>query len=656
MTKILIVDDNPQNLYMLQVLLQGNGYEVVSATNGAEALDKARRDPPDVIISDILMPVMDGFTLCRQWMKDDRLKAIPFVFYTATYTDPRDEELALSLGAARFIVKPVEPEVFAEMVREIIKEAREGRLVAPRKPIEEEPVYLKEYSEQLVKKLEDKMVQLERAKRRLTVLYEASVGLATLKPADELVPHILRTVVEAMDFPNGSYFAYDEEQEAFHLQEAVGFPDELVEVFRRELVLSLGEERGLVGLVGQTRKPLIVADTQADPRWIALNGAIRSALFVPVVYKDQLLGVANFLSTEVGAFDEEDARNVMTLANNLAIAIENASLVEDLRQSEERYRRLAENAQDLIYRYHFTPSPGFDYVSPAATEITGYTPAEHYADPDLGFKLVHPDDRPKLEAYFQGEGAFEEPITLRWVRKDGVVIWTEQRNVPIYDDAGNLVAIEGIARDVTERKRAEEELRQSYEKLRVALGGTIAVLTSVVEIRDPYTAGHQQRVAELACAIANDLGLAEEHIEGIRMAGLIHDLGKINVPAEILSKPSRLNDFEWGMIKMHPQVGYDILKTVEFPWPVAQTVLQHHERLDGSGYPQGLTGKDILMKARILAVADVVEAMASFRPYRPARGLDKALEEISQNRGILYDAEVVDACLKLFTEDGFEFE
>jgi PAS domain S-box-containing protein len=591
MTKVLIVDDNQQNLYMLQALLEGNGYQVETATNGAEALEQARCDPPALIITDILMPVMDGFTLCRQWQQDERLREIPFVFYTATYTDPRDEEFALSLGAERFIVKPTEPDAFVDILREVIREAEGGKLRSPKKHVEEEPVYLRRYSDRLVKKLEDKMVQLERAKRRLNVLYQASIGLAAFRPLDELVPHILRTVVEALDFSNGSYFAYDEERQEFRLQEAVGFPDELVEAFRRELVLGLGEERGLVGLVGETREPLIVRDTQAEPRWVALDGSIRSALFVPVVHRGRLLGVANFLSPEVGAFDEEDMRNVMTLANNLGITIENAVLVEDLRRSEERYRslfenvptglyrtaptgeildanpalvemlgypdrrsllaansadifvhpeerqheqalleregvvhgfeaqlrrydgaviwvrdtvqvvrnaegqvlhyeggleditawkeaeaalresearfrRLAENAQDIIYRYRFTPQPGFEYVSPAATAITGYTPEEHYADPDLGFKLVHSDDRALLQQYFEGEGRFGESLTLRWVRKDGTVIWTEQRNVPVYDEAGNLVALEGIARDVTRRKQTEEALRESEAKFR----------------------------------------------------------------------------------------------------------------------------------------------------------------------------------------------
>ncbi len=220
----------------------------------------------------------------------------------------------------------------------------------------------------------------------------------------------------------------------------------------------------------------------------------------------------------------------------------------------------------------------------------------------------------------------------------------------------NARLYEAVKQELTERKRAEEELQRTLAKLREALGGIIQTVALTVETRDPYTAGHQRRVADLARAIANEIGLPEEQIDGIRMAGLIHDLGKIGVPAGILSWPGQLNDLQFGLIKMHSQIGYDILKTVEFPWPVAQIVLQHHERLDGSGYPQGLSGDEIMPEARILAVADVVEAMASRRPYRPPRGLDKALEEISQHRGVLYDAEAVDACLKLFIEKGFEFE
>jgi putative two-component system response regulator len=197
-------------------------------------------------------------------------------------------------------------------------------------------------------------------------------------------------------------------------------------------------------------------------------------------------------------------------------------------------------------------------------------------------------------------------------------------------------------------------LKNSMEKLETTMAGIIRAITSVVETRDPYTAGHQRRVADLAKAMAAKTGLSPEEIEGIHMAALIHDLGKIRVPAEILSKPGRLTANEFNIIKEHSQVGYDIIKEIEFPWPVATIVLQHHERLDGSGYPSGLSGDDILVESRIIAVADVVEAMASHRPYRPGLGIDAALEEILKNSGTRYDADLGRVCAQLFREDHYQ--
>ncbi len=213
-----------------------------------------------------------------------------------------------------------------------------------------------------------------------------------------------------------------------------------------------------------------------------------------------------------------------------------------------------------------------------------------------------------------------------------------------------------IIRDISDARKAEEELRQSLRTLRRTLEETVTALAMTTEKRDPYTAGHQQRVAKLASAIAVKLGLADERIEGLRVAALLHDLGKIYIPAEILSKPARLTDMEMGIMKTHSEVGYDILKGVSFPWPVADIVLQHHERIDGSGYPNGLGGDDILLDAKIIMVADVVEAMSSHRPYRAALGLQLALEEIEMNKGKRYQRDIVDACLDLFINHGFGFE
>jgi putative nucleotidyltransferase with HDIG domain len=207
-----------------------------------------------------------------------------------------------------------------------------------------------------------------------------------------------------------------------------------------------------------------------------------------------------------------------------------------------------------------------------------------------------------------------------------------------------------------ECKLVEEELQRSNEQLQETFIATINALATAVEMRDPYTAAHQRWVTQLACVIASEMDLANEQIEGLRMAGLVHDIGKMNVPTEFLVKPGQLTEIEYEAIKVHPQSGYDIVRQIPFPWPVAQLVLQHHERMDGSGYPQGISNTEILLEARILAVADVVEAMASHRPYRDAHGVEISLEEISRNRGVLYDPEVVDACLKVFKEKAFTFE
>lgn len=210
--------------------------------------------------------------------------------------------------------------------------------------------------------------------------------------------------------------------------------------------------------------------------------------------------------------------------------------------------------------------------------------------------------------------------------------------------------------DITERKTTEEQLKESFKKLQKTMEDSIYSISLVTEARDAYTAGHQRKVSKLAVALAKEMRFSKDKVEGIKIAALIHDVGKINLPAEILSKPGKLSDIEFNLIKNHSQIGYDILKKVDFLWPVAEIVLQHHEKMNGSGYPRGLKGDEILLEAKIICVADVVEAMSSHRPYRPALGIDKALEEISQNRCTLYDPKVVDTCLKLFKEKDFKFE
>ncbi len=221
-----------------------------------------------------------------------------------------------------------------------------------------------------------------------------------------------------------------------------------------------------------------------------------------------------------------------------------------------------------------------------------------------------------------------------------------------------LIRLKRVLRErsiLAERDRSDEKLKESFRKLQRILDETVQALGSALEQRDPYTAGHQKRVAMLAGAIAQKIGLEDEWIEGIHIAGLLHDIGKISIPTDILNKPSALRDSEFALIKEHPLIGYEILKDIEFERPIAQIVIQHHEKINGSGYPYGISGESILYETQILTVADTVEAMASNRPYRLGLGIDAALDEIDKNKGILYDAQIVDTCTSLFREEEYTF-
>jgi HD-GYP domain-containing protein (c-di-GMP phosphodiesterase class II) len=243
------------------------------------------------------------------------------------------------------------------------------------------------------------------------------------------------------------------------------------------------------------------------------------------------------------------------------------------------------------------------------------------------------------------------------------VCWTDDRGAsfdlrmsPVLDGNRQAMAHVLVARDVTDQLRVEEDLRTSSARLEQAFDATVQALAAAGESRDPYTQGHQRRVRDLARAIAVELGVEGDRLRGLCFAAEVHDVGKIRVPIEILSKPGRLTDPEWQLVKQHAEAGYEILKGIAFPWPVADIVRQHHEKMDGSGYPLGLHGDDVLLEARVLCVADVVEAMASNRPYRPALGVEAALDEVARHRGALFDEDAVDACLRIFADGSFSLE
>jgi PAS domain S-box-containing protein len=323
----------------------------------------------------------------------------------------------------------------------------------------------------------------------------------------------------------------------------------------------------------------------------------------------------------------------------------------ELADSEQRFRGLVEQAITGIY---IVQDGKLAYVNPRIAQILGYDSAEELIGKET-LTLTAEKDRSSLAESMRRRLEGEIPsasFELSAYRKDGSTI-----EVGVHGTRatyGGRPAIIGLMQDISEKKRSEEQIKRYVQQLRTAFMQTVELAMSMSEMRDPYTAGHERRVAEIAVAIGAELGFDAPRQEGLRVAGYLHDVGKITVPTEILAKPGKLTEIEFQLIRGHAQAGYDVLKNVEFPWPVAQVALQHHERIDGSGYPLGLKGDVMLLESRIMAVADVVEAMSSHRPYRPGLGIDKALAEIERGLGTAYDADVADACLRLFREKRYQ--
>jgi len=396
------------------------------------------------------------------------------------------------------------------------------------------------------------------------------------------------------------------------------------------------------------RRPILIDMAlcpQAEMKVLYMNICRKGDILTGESYVPNLPGGYTYLSATASILRDEDGEIVAAI-ECIRDNTEKRKAQEELWEAEERYRGIFENAQEGIHRT--TPDGRIILANQAMARIFGYdSPEELMARvTDAKHQLyVHPEEREKLKDLLQRHGIVKNyEAELR--RKDGTPIWVSLTLRAVRDAEGHILYYEGLDEDITDRKL-------SIEKIRKALGATVQAIAMAVEARDPYTAGHQRRVADLARAVATDMGLSADKIEGIRTAAIIHDLGKISIPAEILSKPAKLSPVEFKIIKTHPYSGYEILKEIEFPWPVARMILEHHERMDGSGYPGGLKGAETLLESRILQVADVVESMASHRPYRPTLGIEAALDEIWKNQGKLYDLEVVDACIRLFRKKGY---
>jgi PAS domain S-box-containing protein/putative nucleotidyltransferase with HDIG domain len=621
--KVLIVDDNSTNIYMLESMLKGYGLEVTSAQNGKDALDKAHLTPPDLLVTDILMPVMDGYALCRQWKSDDTLKHIPLVFYTAEYTGSVNEEFALSLGADRFILKPQEPDVLMDMLNGVLEEKYGARQVAT-KPLGEEMEFFRQHNEILYQKLEKKMLDLETANQELTILEEK------YRESEEL----FRSYLEYA--PDGVYMSDLEGSFLYGNRKC----EEMIGYRREELI---GKNFLELNLLSENSRDKAVELLQANR-----EGRSTGPDEIDLIGKDGHL-IPIEINTNV--VQRRGQRTVLSFVRDIA---ERRRAKETLERERTLLRSLIDNVPDRIYAKD--TEGRFIICNEAMVRRMGKTGmAEIVGKSDFDF--LPPEMAKQFRADEQAILQTGIPMINREealaVEGGTITRWNLATKVPLLDRQGNRIGIVGVGREITDRKQAEQKLKDTLESLRKAFGTTVQVMVSAVEIRDPYTAGHQLRVADLARAIAKEKGLTPDRIDGLRMAALIHDIGKLSIPAEILSKPTRLTEIEFSLIKEHSLKGYEMLKDVESPWPLAQIVYQHHERMNGSGYPRNLQGEEILLEARILAVADVVESMANHRPYRPSLGVHAALDEIAKNRGLLYDAEVVDACLKIFNEKGY---
>ncbi|PIW50702.1 MAG: hypothetical protein COW18_03230 [Zetaproteobacteria bacterium CG12_big_fil_rev_8_21_14_0_65_54_13] len=491
MARILVVDDNIEWLSRLKEVFVSEGYEVDAEKNGIDALHAAGKNTPDLIFTDLLMPEMDGFTLCQKLKSRPELKDVPVIFCSGYFDEKDQKKLEDALGVSEFLRKPAR----IEKVLELVKSA----LATPR---------------------------------------------------------------------SDSVQAAENEHHA-----------SLQEIYNTTMLAKLS---GMVDILHEERQ----------------------------TYKDLLL----------------------------------------------RFHSLTDSASDAILIIDTIGN--ICYWNRTAESLFQYSQDEALNQPAslIAPEPLHLSSKALFSAFLESDAVKRLGNQIQFLarRKDGSNFPAELSRSSWQENGTTYQSL--IIRDVSERKQADETTKRFNRKLMQSLEGTIASVARMVEARDPYTAGHQQRVGKLAKAIATRMGLSREQVRGIELGAEIHDIGKIQLPAEILSKPGKLSELEYALVQGHAQMGYDILKDIEFPWPVADIARQHHERLDGSGYPQGLKGDAICLEARIVGVADVVEAMSSHRPYRPGLGIEAALDEIKKHRGTRFDKDVVDACLKLFIENTFNFD
>ncbi len=444
--------------------------------------------------------------------------------------------------------------------------------------------------------------------------------------------------------------------------------EKCVDYIKGEVSFSKGPDglyRGLWGHALNTKKAFLTNNPTSHKRSVGTppwHLELKNFMSAPAVYADKVVGQIALANSNEG-FNRTKLKALERIANLYALGVVRQRDLSLLRENEEKFRSLVTDVMEksnlgiIILDQHarviwasraieeFFSAPRENLLGKSAEDTLKLIQSV-LENPERSASVILSSY--KTQKYIKGLQLHVLKGDKR--RERWLSYWSEPIRSGLYKGGRSEYYY-----DITEQKKTEDSLKETLAKLQDTLEKTIHAFASAIEKKDPYTAGHQKRVAQLAIEIAKEMGLSESSQRTVYFAGLVHDIGKISIPMEILSKPGRLNNAEFEVIKAHPQTGYEILKEIEFPWPIADIVLQHHERLDGSGYPLGLKNDEITLEARILAVADVVEAMASHRPYRPALGIDEALKEINEKKGILYDPDVVNACIKLFKEKGFNF-
>lgn len=670
---ILIADDNEDVRALHETILKSLGHTVESAEDGLQALKLAKHSKPDIVISDIMISEMDGFELCRTMKNDAQLKTIPFIFYTATFTEPADERLAMALGASDFIVKPTEPDDFIDIINGVIEEHRQKKLPVPDRASNTGKTLGHMHNERLTKKLDKKVSDLEKKNRALQASEQKYRRLVEGLQSDY--------IFYALDTDGA--FTYISPS----INDVLGYPQDDFYNNYREYFTDNPLNRNVA-----SHTKLSLKGEKAPPYEMEMyhkDGTIRifEVTEVPILDKKQRViaveGIARDITIQKKAeiAVEKSNRALRTLSGcneALVHATDEMQLLDKLCRiivDTGGYRLAWVGYMEGKEKGTIRPvaQAGLDGLFMEDSNITwlrleqcSITPAANSAIPVIiqdTFKDCSCNSCHEEAKSYGYRSVFVFPLITEGkvlgvfsIYAEGPNAFGEEETKLLTELGGDLAFGIETLRTRAEHKKAEAQIKRSVEELHTALIQTVQAMGLTMEKRDPYTAGHQQRVAELAVAIAQELGLPDEKVEGIILGAMIHDIGKLCVPAEILNRPGKLTDAEFAIIRSHPQVGYDIIKDVDFPWPVSDMIFQHHEHLDGSGYPNGLKGDDIILEAKILAVADVMEAMASHRPYRPSLGINAALKMIKKNRGTRFDPNVVDACLRLIEEKRFRFD